>query len=228
MHTFLFINYDRYLKSHNRFKSYLISQLNKIRNIITDDLVYFNLKKELLPYFIKNIEIKVLCDNNSYKIELNEEINEKLNEEINEKLNEEINEKNNNEELNKDLNEIINNELNKDDDNKSECSTVDLNNNLNSNKNDEIFDIIENDDDENYNNQTYLVDADESDEESLIEIAMSKVKLEDLKPSELKRLNIYELRNLLKSNDSTISKNGIYLTKKDMIRKLLKMKNSKL
>lgn len=206
MHIFLFINYDRYLKSNNRFKSYLISQLNKIRNIITDDVVYFNLKQELLPYFIKNIEIKVLCDNNSYKIELNEEIS---------KIN-------NNEELNKALHE---NEINKnDDDNRSECSTVDLNNNLNSNQNDEIFDIIENDDDENYNNHTYLVDADESDEESLIEIAMSKVKLEDLKPSELKRLNIYELRSLLKSNNSTISKNGIYLTKKDMISKLLKLK----
>jgi hypothetical protein len=200
----MFVNYQKYLKSHNRFKSYLISQLNKIKDIITAEDVFLKLKKELLPYFINKTELKVSCNEDSYKVELNEEISEI----------------NNNEELN--------NEINIDDDNKSDCSTVDLNNNLNSNQNDEIFDIIENDDDENYNNQTYLVDADESDEESLIEIAMSKVKLADLKPSELKRLNIYELRNLLKSNHSTISKNGIYLTKKDMIRKLLKMKNSKL
>jgi hypothetical protein len=201
----MFVNYQKYLKSHNRFKSYLISQLNKIKDIITAEDVFLKLKKELLPYFINKTELKVSCNEDSYKVEIIESTVD----------NNYCNSIEHNDIINK-----VNDEI------ESECSTVDLNNN-NVNDSDDDDDDDDGDDDNNYNNQTYLVDASESDEESLIEIAMSKMRLEDLKPSELKRLNIYELRNLLKSKELTVSKNGVYLTKKDMIRKLMHYKNNK-
>jgi len=210
MHVFMFVNYQKYLKSHNRFKSYLISQLNKIKDIITEEDVFLKLKKELLPYFINKTELKVSCNVDSYEVETIESTVD----------NNYCNSIEHNDIINK-----VNDEI------ESECSTVDLNNNANYSDEDDCDDDgdddDDNDDDNNYNNQTYLVDASESDEESLIEIAMSKMRLEDLKPSELKRLNIYELRNLLKSKELTVSKNGVYLTKKDMIRKLMHYKNNK-
>lgn len=206
----MFVNYQKYLKSHNRFKSYLISQLNKIKDIITEEDVFLKLKKELLPYFINKTELKVSCNVDSYEVETIESTVD----------NNYCNSIEHNDIINK-----VNDEI------ESECSTVDLNNNANYSDEDDCDDDgdddDDNDDDNNYNNQTYLVDASESDEESLIEIAMSKMRLEDLKPSELKRLNIYELRNLLKSKELTVSKNGVYLTKKDMIRKLMHYKNNK-
>ena len=192
MSIFIFRDYEKYMKSSNRFKSYLISNLNNIRNIIELDDVFIKLKKELLTYLFNKKEVQLTCKPTSYEIELYNDI-KKLDLEI--------------------------------DDNVSECSTVDLN------KNDENVDEnadnnsheFENDEEyeNDYNNQTYLVDSDDSDEESLIEIAMSKVKLEDIKPADLKKLNNHELRNILRSNGLTISKNGLYLTKKDLIKKLL-------
>lgn len=196
MSIFIFRDYEKYMKSSNRFKSYLISNLNNIRNIIELDDVFVKFKKELLTYLFNKKEVKVTCKAASYEIELyKDENNEKEQKEL-------------------DI-----------DDNISECSTVDLNkNDEDSNEGpneDNCEDCNEDANEDDYNNQTYLVDADDSDEESLIEIAMSKVKLEDIKPSELKKLNNHELRNILRNNGLTISKNGLYLTKKDLIKKLL-------
>jgi hypothetical protein len=190
MEIFIFKDFKKYMNSSNRFKSYLISQLNNVKTVIKLENVYLDFKKELLPYLFDKKEVKVICNSDSYTIELFNEISE---------------------------NETCEN----DDDYESDCSTVDLNNNNIHIEND-LEEINNNEDNyDDSNNQTYLVDSDESDEESLIEIAMSKVKLEDIKSSDLKKLSIYELRNILRNKELTISKNGVYLTKKELIKKLL-------
>jgi len=194
MEIFFFKDFEKHMNSSNRFKSYLISQLNNVRNVIKLENVFLIFKKELLPYLFDKKQVKVICNSESYTIEIYNEIPE-----------------------------LYDNENNYD--SESDCSTVDLNNNIHiENDTEEINDNEDNCEEDNYddsNNKTYLLDSDESDEESLIEIAMSKVKLEDIKSSDLKRLSTYELRNILRSKELTISKNGIYLTKKELIKKLL-------
>jgi hypothetical protein len=191
MEVFIFKDFEKYMNSSNRFKSYLISQLNNIKNVIKLENVFLNFKKELLPYLFDKKEVKVICNSDAYKIEIYDEMH---------------------------VNETYEN----DDDYESDCSTVDLNNNIHiENDLEEINNNEGNYDENDSNNQTYLLDSDESDEESLIEIAMSKIKLEDIKSVDLKKLNIYELRNILRSKELTISKNGVYLTKKELIKKIL-------
>lgn len=201
MHIFFFKDYEKYIKSHNRFKSFLISQLDKIRKVFLSEDIFINLKKELFPYLIQKVEVKIICNENedieSYKIEI----------------------------IEPDINDHIN-------DNDSDCSTVDLNNyvdvDIDEFSNEQYGNYTENNYENDNNNQTYLIDPNESDEESFIEIATRNVKLEDLKLSTLKQLNNYELRNMLQYKNLTVSKNGTYLTKKDMIKKLLKEKRKKI
>ena len=202
---FIFKDFEKYMNSSNRFKSYIISQLNNVKNIIKLENIFLNFKKELLPYLFDKKEVKVICNSNSYKIEIYDEMRD--------------NEMSDNEMCDNEMrdNEMCDNES----DSESDCSTVDLNINIHNNM-EGINDNEDNYDDSN--NQTYLLDSDESDEESLIEIAMSKVKLEDIKSSDLKKLSIYELRNILRSKELTISKNGVYLNKKELIKKLLNEK----
>ncbi len=61
--------------------------------------------------------------------------------------------------------------------------------------------------------QTYLMDSDDSDEESLIENAKNKKYLNSL--------NVFELRSILKKNNLQLSKNGNYLKKDEMIKKVI-------
>jgi len=64
-----------------------------------------------------------------------------------------------------------------------------------------------------YEGQTYLMDSDDSDEESLIDNAKNKKYLNSL--------NVFELRSILKKNNLQLSKNGNYLKKDEMIKKVL-------
>jgi len=213
MSIFIFRDYEKYMKSSNRFKSYLISQLNNIRTVIELEDVFIKFKKELLTYLSNKKEIEVTCRHDSYEIkELELEL--EINDNVSECSTVDLNKESNIDQLNNDDQD----DDNQDDDNQDNDYQDD------DNQDDDNQDYYNQDND----NKTYLVDSDDSDEESLIEIAMSKLKLKDIKPSDIKKLNNNELRNILRSNGLTVSKNGIYLTKKDLIKKLLSEKKKQI
>jgi hypothetical protein len=92
----------------------------------------------------------------------------------------------------------------------SETENENETSNYNEDNNSKKYDIVD--------EQTYLFDADLSDEEeSIIDNA---IKLKD--KHYLKSLNINELRNIMKNKNLKISKNGIYLKKSEMIKKIQK------
>ena len=64
--------------------------------------------------------------------------------------------------------------------------------------------------------QTYMIDSDDSDEESLID----KAKLNSKKY--LKSLKVKDLREIMRENKIQLSKNGLYLNKNQMISKISK------
>jgi len=64
--------------------------------------------------------------------------------------------------------------------------------------------------------QTYMIESDENDEESFVDNA----KLNSTKY--LKTLNVKDLRDIMRDNNIQLSKNGLYLKKKEMITKISK------
>jgi hypothetical protein len=103
-------------------------------------------------------------------------------------------------------------------DNISECSTIGNNANANYEKdNEQCQDQYNNQMVDNFNeNQTYLVESDDSDEESLIQNAIQLTK------KKLQNLTVPELREIMRNKNLNLSKNGIYYTKNEIIKKLLK------
>ena len=96
-------------------------------------------------------------------------------------------------------------------DNISECSTIC------NNVNEQCIDIEQNQNPDNFHeNQTYLVESDDSDEESLIQSAIQLTK------KKLQNLTVPELREIMRNKNLNLSKNGIYYTKNEIIKKLLK------
>ena len=63
---------------------------------------------------------------------------------------------------------------------------------------------------------TYMMNSDDSDEESFID----KAKLNNKKY--LKSLNVLELRDIMRGNNMKISKNGTYLKKNIMVNQIQK------
>ena len=82
-----------------------------------------------------------------------------------------------------------------------------------------IFSGGDNSNDDSYDSeieQTYMMESYDSDEESFID----KAKLNSSKY--LKTLNVKDLRDIMRDNNMKLSKNGLYLKKKEMISKITK------
>jgi hypothetical protein len=191
----IFEQYEKY-NTNNKLKSYIISKLKEIGNKTSEELLN-NIKKNILPYLMEKRELKVRYNTNEYNVEF-------------------INSKENNLEDTKD--DI------------SECSTIDKNQII-ENKDNDLYNIINEEEEKNfYENQTYLVESDDSDEESLIQnaiqISKKKSNLDSklkFKKSDLENLSVQELRDIMREKKITLTKNGVYYTKKEIIKILIKL-----
>jgi hypothetical protein len=216
--------------TNNALKSKIISNLKKAEKLL-DEQKFKKLQKDLIIHLKENNTITITIKKNNYKlkIETNDieenmitninKIEEVIKDEVQDEVVEEVKEpekiltENDNEEkiLEKQIHEDDNHSLDSTDttyvlgsDNESDI--LDYNEDNNSKK----YDIVD--------EQTYLFDADLSDEEeSIIDNA---IKLKD--KYYLKSLNINELRNIMKNKNLKISKNGVYLKKSEMIKKIQK------
>jgi len=184
--------------SNNYLKSKIISNLKKAESIL-DEPKFLNLKKDLINYLKDNNTINVVINENNYKIDEIKESNK-----IYSIKSEELEPVNHD---NKSINSNDSTYIEKSDDEITEYEDDELNDELNDKK----YDIVD--------EHTCLFDSDLYDEEeSIIDNAL-KIKDENY----LKPLNINELRNIMKNNNLKISKNGIYLKKKDMIKEIKKI-----
>ena len=171
----------------NKYKSFIISKIKELERNSSQDL-FNNIKKNIIPYLMEKKELKVRYNTNEYNIDL---INKDIYSESEQKV-------------------IQDNELQ---DNISECSTEDnyhIENNNNIEDNNSDIDIKN-------ENQTYLVEPDDSDEESLIQNAIELTK------KNLEKLTVNDLRDIMREKKLTLSKNGTYYTKNEMIKKLVKL-----
>lgn len=191
--------------SNNYLKSKIISNLKKAESIL-DEHKFLNLKKDLINYLKDNNTINVVINENNYKIDEIGDSNKIYSIKTEESLNNDDNCIKVEESVNHDNKSINSNDstyIEKSDDEITEYEEDEFN--------DKKYDIID--------EHTCLFYSELYDEEeSIIDNAL-KIKDENY----LKSLNINELRNIMKNNNLKISKSGIYLKKKDMIKEIKKI-----
>lgn len=191
--------------SNNYLKSKIISNLKKAESIL-DEHKFLNLKKDLINYLKDNNTINVVIAENNYKIDEIGNSNKIYSIKTEESLNNDDNCIKVEESVNHDNKSINSNDstyIEKSDDEITEYEEDEFN--------DKKYDIID--------EHTCLFYSELYDEEeSIIDNAL-KIKDENY----LKSLNINELRNIMKNNNLKISKSGIYLKKKDMIKEIKKI-----
>jgi hypothetical protein len=91
-----------------------------------------------------------------------------------------------------------------------------LGGNISDNQSDYNSDYQSDNDYNSDNEQTYMIQSDESDEESF----MDKAKLNNKKY--LSTLKVKDLRDIMRNNNMKLSKNGLYLNKNQMIKNISK------
>lgn len=221
----------KYLNDKNKYKSSVISNINKLKNIFNDQSDFKNLKNEIIKFLKEKKSIIVNIEDNNYNIEeLNGENEEKPN--------------NNNiltviEELSKEEDNLESSESLLDE----ECNSITLPSfSIVENQSKSVDEVLEmpteiieyisvySSDEEDLDNdrinkkkidtQTYFIDSDSEDES----IFSQKIYKNKLSKKILNNMNILELKNIMREKNLKLSEHGIPLKKQDMVKNILKIK----